>query len=412
MADFLSRFGLGDSAWVDPVVAVAIGIISILVAFIFHKLLFPLVVWLTNLTPNDLDSRVVRATRWPITIGIFLLGVYLALRIPLDLTPGQQDMVDRVLALLGVALGITVVVMIVSNTIDWYLETLAGRTQHVIDLKFFPLIRRLVVVLIYGFGILLILDLLNINISPLIAGLGLGGLAVALAIQPTLANLFAGTYVMTEGVVSPGDYIELEGNISGYVLNVGWRSTRIRTWTNNLVVVPNSRFAETIITNYQQPAPAVNVMLTCGVSYNSDLHRVEQVCHEVMNDLLDEEPNAHKEYGGWFGYDSFGDSNVNFWLFLQARDRLGSFIVQSSLIQRLHSRFIEEGIVINYPMRTLQLPKDWRPESLQQGNGLELPTANEEQAPAPTEPSRRPARDLHLGRQDSSPLDGADIDPG
>ena len=76
-------------------------------------------------------------------------------------------------------------------------------------------------VIIYGLGALLILDLLDINISPLIAGLGIGGLAVALALQPTLANLFAGTYVMTEGVITPGDYIELEGGVSGYVVEVG-----------------------------------------------------------------------------------------------------------------------------------------------------------------------------------------------
>jgi len=85
------------------------------------------------------------------------------------------------------------------------------------------------------------------------------------------------------------------------VVEVGWRSTRIRTWRNNLVVVPNSRFAETIITNYQRPAPAVNVQVNCGVSYGSDLDRVEEVCLEVMDQVLDEVPDAVKEYGSWFG---------------------------------------------------------------------------------------------------------------
>ena len=123
---------------------------------------------------------------------------------------------------------------------------------------------------------------------------------MALAIQPTLANLVAGTYVMTDGVVGPGDYVELEGSIAGYVVEVGWRSTRIRTWGNNLVVVPNSKFAETIITNYQRPIPAVNVYLPCGVSYDTDLYRVEEICREVMDQILENEPSAVKEYGGWF----------------------------------------------------------------------------------------------------------------
>jgi len=225
-----------------------------------------------------------------------------------------------------------------------------------------PLFRRVVVAVVYALGGLLVLDQLNINISPLIAGLGLGGLAVALALQPTLSNLFAGTYVMTEGVVTPGDYIELESGVAGYVLDVSWRSTRLRTWHNNLVVVPNARFAETIITNYQAPVPAVNVFLTCGVSYDSDLRQVRDISQEVMDELLEHDPNAIKEYGGWFGFDSFGESNVNFWLFVQAINRLASFELRTTLMQNLHQRLREEGIVINYPVRTLQFPKEWGPE--------------------------------------------------
>ena len=233
-----------------------------------------------------------------------------------------------------------------------------------VDLRLFPLIRRVGSVIIYVIGALLVMDVMDINISPLIAGLGLGGLAVALAIQPTLANLFAGTYVMTEGVISTGDYIELEGGMAGYVVEVGWRSTRIRTWGNNLVVVPNARFAETIITNYQQPAPAVNVYVTCGVSYDSDLDHVEKICREVMDDLVQNDSNAIRSYGSWFAFDAFGDSNVDFWLFMQARDRVASFNLQSTLIKNLHREFRVENIIINYPVRTLQFPDGFTPEML------------------------------------------------
>ena len=164
----------------------------------------------------------------------------------------------------------------------------------------------------------------------------MGGLAVALAIQPTLSNLFAGTYVMTEGVISTGDFIELENGMSGYVMDVGWRSTRIRTFQNNLVVIPNSRFAETIITNYQLPAPSENVIVNCGVSYDSDLYQVEKICNQVMTKVLETSPSANKEYGGYFGYDKFGDSNVDFWIFAQATDRAASFQLKNTLMQSLH----------------------------------------------------------------------------
>ena len=364
MYSYDARFGLGDPLWLDPTIAVAIFLISLTLALAFYKLIFPLLLRVASWTPTELDSRILHALRRPITLGIVVLGGHLAFTVPLDLSKGQQDAVDTVAALLGIILGVLAVASFIARVFDWYVENVALRSRISIDSRLFPLFRRIAVASVYGFGALLMLDQLNINISPLIAGLGLGGLAVALAIQPTLANLFAGTYVMTEGVISPGDYIELENGVAGYVIGVGWRSTRIRTWRNNLVVVPNSKFAETIITNYQQPVPAVNIFLTCGVSYDSDLYRVERVCHEVMNEVLDTNPDAVKEYGAWFGYDSFGDSNINFWLFIQAKNRLASFVVQTDLMQRVHKRFREEGIVINYPVRTLQFPKELGPEAM------------------------------------------------
>ena len=367
MYPFLARFGLEDQVWLAPAMFGAILLVSLLSAWVFHKLIFRLALHLSQWTPSDLASRMMLATRWPLTLAILNLGAYLAVTIALGV-PGPPAV--KVFGFFGILLGVVAMVGVVSRGIDWYLETLASRTQQVIDVKLFPLLRRAAVALVYGIGILLILDLLGISISPLIAGLGLGGLAVALAIQPTLANLFAGTYVMTEGVISPGDYIELENGITGYVVEVGWRSTRIRNWKNNLVVVPNNKFAETIITNYAQPTPSVNVWFKCGVSYDSDLYRVETVCNEVMDEVLESSEHAVKEYGKYFGFDSFGDSNVIFWLFVQAKDRWGSFVVQTELMQKLHQRLKFEGITINYPIRTLQFPKEWGPEAMEARPGV------------------------------------------
>ena len=361
-----------DQVWFGPAAAVGIFLASVFTAFIAHKFLFPLAIRLSIWIPTDLDVRIINSIRWPITLGVILLGGYLALIIPLNLNSGVQAAADKWFGTAGLAVGVLTLVLVFSRTIDWYFDDLASRSRQVIDPRLLPLLRRVGIVLIYVLGGLLVLDLLSVNISPLIAGLGLGGLAVALAIQPTLSNLFAGTYVMTEGVVSPGDYIQLEGSVSGYVVDVGWRSTRIRTWTNNLVVIPNSKFADTIITNYNRPEPPVNIFLTCGVSYDSDLFMVEKVCQEIMDQVLEVGPDGVKEYGGWFGFDGFGDSNVNFWLFLQAKDRLSSFTLQSTVVQKVHERLREEGIVINYPMRTVQLsgldaPIPMTPQS---GNGI------------------------------------------
>jgi small-conductance mechanosensitive channel len=401
----LARFGLGDPEWLDPATAGAIAVIGLIAAFVFYKLIFPLIVRFTHWTPTDLDSSLVRSTRLPITLGILALAAYLAVTIPLDLTASERDRADTIARASGIVVAIIVVAGLLSSAIDWYLVNLASRTNHVVDLRLFPLIRRVGGVVVYGIGALLVLDVMNINISPLIAGLGLGGLAVALAIQPTLANLFAGTYVMTEGVIDTGDYIELESGVAGYVVEVGWRSTRIRTWGNNLVVVPNARFAETIITNYQQPVPAVNVYLTCGVSYDSDLDLVEEISREVMDDLVQNDHNANKSYGSWFAFNAFGESNIDFWLFLQARDRIASFNLQSALVKNLHRRFKEEDITINYPVRTLQFPDGFNPEAL----GATATAAD--RPPRPARPTRLP-REFDLQRESEEGPDIGGVPPG
>jgi small-conductance mechanosensitive channel len=169
---------------------------------------------------------------------------------------------------------------------------------------------------------------------------------------------------MTEGVVKPGDYVEMENGIAGYVMDVSWRSTRIRTFYNNLVIVPNSRFAETIITNYQEPTPAMNIIVTGRVSLDSDLYYVEQVCRAVMDEVLESSPYGIKEFGSWFGFENFGESNVEFWLFVQARDRIASFGLRTELMERLQERFREKGIVINYPVRSLRLSQELGAETL------------------------------------------------
>ena len=382
MPFLLAQFGLPDQPWVDPVVAAGVVVVSILAAALVHLVVFPVVMRLAHRTPNELDGILIQAARWPLNVGILVLGIYLSLTVTLDLPGSVQEVVDIVAQASGALLFVILFGRLVSRGMDWVIEEQAKRDHRTVDPRLLLMLRRVLVTLIYGLGLLLVMNTLGIPISPLIAGLGLGGVAVALAIQPTLSNLFAGTYVMTEGVVSPGDYIEMEGGIAGYVLEVGWRSTRLRTWGNNLVVVPNARFAETIITNYYEPEPPVNVYLTCRVSYSSDLARVEAVSIDVMNRVLETSPHGVKEYGAYFGFDNFGESNVDFWLFVQARDRLASFELRSALINELHRRFDDEGIVINYPVRALQFPEE------------EPPQRDDRPTPPPVILRRRPPADI------------------
>lgn len=353
MESLFARFGLEDQPWADPVIALVILGIAALVSAFSHYVIIPLAQRLSRHTETELDDLVFRAVRRPVSLLIMVLGGYLAVFVPLDLSERQQHIVDSLFTAAAILAVLVLITRLLSVSLDWYISQL-NVDQRSANAHIVPLMRKVAVIVVYAIGVMLMLDALGISIGPLIASLSLGGLAVALAIQPTLANIFAGTYVATENVISPGDYIELEGGVAGYVIEVSLRSTRIRTWENQLVVIPNSRLAETIVTNYSEPTPPINVYLTCRVSYSSNLDRVESVARDVMNRVLEDSPHGVKDYGSYFAFDTFGESNVDFWLFVQAKDRLASFELRSELINELHRRFAEEGIVIDYPVRSLQ----------------------------------------------------------
>ena len=303
-------------------------------------------------TQRRLAAQIVRAVGRPGAVFVGAGGIFLALIALPDLAEARDGIRDTwaVVAILLVAQG---AVNMVRAAASWYLANVAPRTETKFDDTMLPLARRIIVIVIYGVALLVILDALGLSIDPILGGLGITGIAVALALQPTLGNFFAGTYVLSEGAINVGDYIELDSGPAGYVMDVGWRSTKIRTWQSNLVIIPNSVMAEHVITNYNRPTRVMGVTVTCGVSYSSDLMQVERIAVEVGQQVIDEVSAAVSNTQPFFGFNAFGDSNIDFWIFLQAEDRWGSFTVTSELVKRLHARFKVEGIEINYPVRKI-----------------------------------------------------------
>ena len=314
--------------------------------------------------PGTLDEELLNATRGPVVLFISLSGLFVALLIltslpspRYELIAGYQDYVLRAWLVVIIAEVAYLIYHLLDATLTWYIQKVAITTETELDDRLLPPLKRIMPLLVYSLGFLMALSVLNIPISPILAGLGIGGLAVALAVQPTLANFFAGTYVVTEGELNVGDYIELQGGPSGYVVEVGWRSTKIRSMFNNLVIIPNSQMANSIVTNYYSPSPAIDVLVYCGVSYDCDLEHVERVVRDAAQELVDDSEHAIKGEP-WFGFEEFGDSNISFWVFIRATDRIGSFFLTSDLVKVIHSRLTAEGIEINYPVRKLVFPSE------------------------------------------------------
>jgi small-conductance mechanosensitive channel len=301
-------------------------------------------------------SQVLESLARPIFMLIVVEGILLALSSIPNLVTWRSYLAKASVAV--AILGATyAVARIGGGLLEWYMGSRAVRKKVVADPGLVRFLRRVITIVAYLLGVLIVLDYLGIHITPIIAGLGIGGLAIALALQPTLTNFFAGTQIVSDRVVRIGDYIEMDNGTKGFIADIGWRSTRIRTVYNNMVIIPNSRLAESIITNYQSPTTAVGITVNAGVSYSSDLVHVEHVSMEVARQVIEELDVAVKDFEPIFRYEEFGDSNINFWIWVQAIDRMGSFLLKSEIIKRLHDRFKKEGITINYPARYLTVDR-------------------------------------------------------
>jgi small-conductance mechanosensitive channel len=216
------------------------------------------------------------------------------------------------------------------------------------------LTQNLAQVVVVILGVLAVLRVMNIEITPLLTALGVGGLAVALALQDTLSNLFGGIYVSMAGQVRLGDYIKLNSGEEGYVTDIGWRSTIIRTLGGNMIIVPNAKLAQAIVTNYYLPQKAMGISVQVGVGYASDIDLVERVLLEIGKKAAAEVPGMLADPTPSVTLDpGFGDWSLNFQLGFQIAEFSNQASVRNELRKRILRRFREEGIEIPFPTRTV-----------------------------------------------------------
>jgi small-conductance mechanosensitive channel len=199
-------------------------------------------------------------------------------------------------------------------------------------------------VIVWTIGGLVLLNSLGVAITPLLTALGVGGLAVALALQDTLSNLFAGVHILASHKVQPGDFVQLDNGMQGYVQDTNWRNTIIRQLPNNILVVPNATVASSIVTNYHLPEHEMAVTVPCSVSYDSDLEHVELVTVEVGQEVMQEVIGAVSEYEPTVRYNTFGTSGISFNVGLRAADVSAQALITHEFIKRLHARYQKEGI--------------------------------------------------------------------
>ena len=337
--------------FIQYIVFGGIVLFTTIISLVIKRILLVRLEHLAKKTTVSADDIIIRALKGVVLLWGILIGILIALQV----VTIPENIRNTLWSMTTVAILFSVTIFFANVLGEFVVSYTAKYSETLPSTSIFRNITRLVILII---GFLIILQTIGISISPLLTALGVGGLAVALALQDTLSNLFAGIHILVSKQVRPGDFIKLETGEEGYVVDISWRNTTIRMLPNNLVVIPNSKLASTIVTNYHMPEKVLSVLVPVGVSYDSDLEKVEKVVIEVAREVMQTVPGGVPEFEPFVRYSSFGDFSINFNVIMRAKEYTDQFLIKHEFIKRLHKRFKKEGIEIPFPITTVYLKKE------------------------------------------------------
>lgn len=220
------------------------------------------------------------------------------------------------------------------------------------------LLNTILNVVIYAMGVLVVLQYYGISIAPILTAMGVGGMAVALALQETLANIFSGLHLILSKQLRLDDYIKLSTGEEGRVTDITWRFTTIvPAGGGNMIVIPNQKIASSNITNYSMPRKDIVISIPVGVAYDSDLDKVERVTLDVAKEVMAQIDKDIKMEPA-VRFHTFGESSIDFNVVLHSSYFEHQFLLKHEFIKALTRRYREEGIEIPYPTRTVLQPEE------------------------------------------------------
>ena len=324
---------------------------GLLIGLLLHKVVMPLIAKLAAKTSIKSDDLIINTIRKWVVPWFLALGLYFGLK--------QLELESRFYFWLENGLMIFYIfsaTMIVARVVSGLIKIKATGTDAIIPSS--SIISNIVIIIIYCIGLLIILQSQGISITPVLTALGVGGLAVALALQPTLSNLFAGLQIISSGNFNRGDFIRLSTGEDGFIEDITWRSTTIRAASDHIVIVPNSKLADMTVRNYYLPHHEITFAVEFGVGYDSDLTEVERITKEVIKETLHESENGVKDFEPDIEIFAFAESSIRIKAFLRVNNYTAQFQAKSVFLKKLHERYNKEGINIPFPSRSVFLNKE------------------------------------------------------
>ena len=328
-------------------------LLSFLCRFVWSRALIPV----ASKTRTDLDRIILEATAAPVSILILTAGFSFSVNRLLVLEESGRSPAMTVLGGIAYALLVANVTFLAAKIFqaisEWYLKDIAGKTQTTFDEEFVPLLSRVINIVMYFIGATIILSHFKVNISGFLATAGIASLAIALAAQETLSNTISGFMLVLDKPFHVGDWIQLDSGEAGFVQEIGLRTTKILTFDNTVMIIPNAMIAKSKIVNRNYPDTKVKTRQKIGVAYGSDLVRVKKILLEISQ----AHPEVMKDPPPLVFFTEFGESSLNLLSIYWVADLREQFRIGDQVNMEIKRRFEEENIEIPFPQRDVHMRK-------------------------------------------------------
>ncbi|MCK5413113.1 MAG: mechanosensitive ion channel family protein [Candidatus Pacebacteria bacterium] len=332
------------------IVAILILVVFFILAQITNFLFNKVFKVLTAKTKNSTDDKIMKILNMPIFYSVVLFGVYQSFSY-IGILSNFSDDFSRIIKSFAIIIWIYAISKLVNVIISEIGFKFAEKTKSTLDDELMPLFQKLSNIVIIFAGVMFLLKMWNIDITPLLASAGIMGFVIAFAAQDTLAHLFGGISIYFDKPFRVGDRIQLDSAEYGDVLEIGIRSTRIKTVDETVIVIPNSIIAGSKIINYNQPAAKIKEKIIIKVAYGSDVDKVKKILFDIMREIDEIEKDPAPDVS----LTELGDFSLNFLIVAWVDSPKKKFTVKTKINEEVYNRFNKEGIIIPYPTQDIYL---------------------------------------------------------
>jgi len=334
--------------------AIALFVAFVIIAKLFLWLIQVITVKVVSRTKTDIDDQIVKRTNKPLTFILVLIGARLISN-TLVLTPNVIKYGNLTIDTLIYACVVQIVAALVDIFISNWGKKWSSRTKSKIDDQIIVLLNRASAIVIWIVGILWIMSMWGVEITPLIASMGIAGLAIAFALQTTLGNVFGGISLILDKNIAVGDVIDVSGDgmQKGEVLDIGLRSTKIRTFDNETIIVPNGSLSESTFKNVTQPNPGLRVVIPFGVEYGAKIDEVKRIVLKEIGKI----PGLDPEKDPFVKFLEMGDSSLNFKAYFHIVDYTEKLTALDLANTLIYDALNKAKIEIPYPQMDVHVKK-------------------------------------------------------